>query len=60
MGLKFYAFNLLATHLNIWKKNTRVNRNRNKRSKMYALYSAWKFYTKEKVLLRKYLTECNL
>lgn len=27
---------------------------------MYALFSAWKFYTKERVLLKKYLTECNV
>ena len=26
---------------------------------MYALFSAWKFYTKERSLLKKYLNECN-
>lgn len=27
---------------------------------MYAIYSAWKFYTKERILLKKYLMECNM
>jgi hypothetical protein len=26
---------------------------------LYTVLSAWKFYTKERVLLKKYLTECN-
>jgi len=26
---------------------------------MYTLFSAWKFYTKERVLLKKYLRECG-
>lgn len=60
MALKFYAYNLLMNHLNAWKREARVNRNRQKRSRMYAIFSAWKFYTKEKVLLRKYLSECNM
>lgn len=29
------------------------------RSRMYTVYSAWKFYTKERVLLKKYLLECG-
>lgn len=32
---------------------------KNKRSKMYSILVAWKFYTKEKSLLKKYLNECN-
>ncbi|CDW90710.1 UNKNOWN [Stylonychia lemnae] len=59
MALKFYALNLMISHLRAWKREVRVNRNRQKRSKMYAIYSAWKFYTKERVLLKKYLLECN-
>ena len=26
---------------------------------MYSVFSAWKFYTKERVLLKKYLFECG-
>jgi len=59
MALKFYAYNLMVGHLKAWKKEVRMNRNRQKRSKMYAVYSAWKFYTKERSLLKKYLLECN-
>ena len=29
------------------------------RSKMYSIFSAWKFYVKERVLLKKYLFECG-
>ena len=28
-------------------------------SKLYSIYAAWKFYTKENLLLKKYLEECN-
>eukprot|EP00347_Sterkiella_histriomuscorum_P015932 403355136 len=60
MALKLYAFNLMTSHLHAWRKEVRVNRNRQKRSKMYSMFSAWKFYTKERVLLKKYLQECNM
>jgi hypothetical protein len=33
---------------------------RNRRSKLYSLFSAWKFYIRERVLLKQYLKECNL
>ena len=26
---------------------------------MYSVYSAWKFYTKERTLLKRYLSECG-
>ena len=26
---------------------------------MYTLFSAWKFYTKERILLKRYLVECG-
>ena len=26
---------------------------------MYSVYSAWKFYTKERTLLKRYLFECG-
>ena len=29
------------------------------RSRMYSLFSAWKFYTKERSLLKRYLFECG-
>jgi hypothetical protein len=29
------------------------------RSKKYAVFSAWKFYVKEKILLKRYLIECG-
>ena len=30
-----------------------------KRSRVYSVFSAWKFYTKERSLLKKYLFECG-
>ena len=30
-----------------------------RRSKMYSIFSAWKFYTKERSLLKRYLFECG-
>lgn len=57
--MRLYAKNLMISHLKAWRKETKVNRNRQKRSKMYAVFSALKFYTKERVLLKKYLKECN-
>jgi hypothetical protein len=50
---------LLTKHLTAWKEEAHANRNRQARSKLYAVLSAWKFYTKERVLLKKYLKECN-
>jgi len=32
---------------------------KNIRSRMYTIFSAWKFYTKERVLLKRYLVECG-
>jgi hypothetical protein len=29
------------------------------RSRLYTVFSSWKFYTKERVLLKKYLFECG-
>lgn len=29
------------------------------KSRLYSIFSAWKFYTKEKILLKKYLNECG-
>jgi hypothetical protein len=29
------------------------------RSKKYAIFSAWKFYVKERILLKRYLVECG-
>ena len=58
-ALRLYAKNLMISHLRAWQREVEVNRNRQNRSKMYAVFSALKFYTKEKVLLKKYLSECN-
>ena len=30
-----------------------------KRSRVFSVFSAWKFYTKERSLLKKYLFECG-
>ena len=30
-----------------------------RRSRMYSVFAAWKFYTKERSLLKKYLFECG-
>ena len=35
------------------------NKKRHTRSKLYAIFSAWKFYIKERSLLKMYLRECN-
>ena len=31
----------------------------NDRSRLYALFSSWKLYVKERVLLKRYLIECG-
>jgi hypothetical protein len=33
---------------------------RHTRSKLYAMFSGWKFYIKERSLLKMYLRECNV
>jgi hypothetical protein len=58
--LRFHAFNLLSNHLRAWRKEVQQNRKRHNRSKLYAIFSAWKFYIKERSLLKKYLRESNI
>ena len=43
-----------------WKKEIQQNRKRHVRSKLYAIFSAWKFYIKERTLLKMYLKESNI
>ena len=31
----------------------------NKYSRLYSIFVAWKFHIKEKIILKKYLNECN-
>ena len=59
-ALKFYAIKLMTKYMKNWKTESKMARIRQKRSKLYAIISAWKFYTKERVLLKKYLKECNI
>jgi len=58
--MRFYSYTLQARFLNAWKKEINQNKKRNIRSKLYALFSAWKFYIKERTLLKMYLKESNI
>lgn len=56
-ALRFNAFSIAARHFRAWRRELRMNRNRQVRSRMYAIFSAWKFHTKERGLLKRYLRE---
>jgi hypothetical protein len=58
-ALRFYAYNLQARHIRSWRKEVLANKKKQTRSKLYAIFSAWKFYIKERSLLKMYLRECN-
>lgn len=52
--------NLLVAHFNEWKDVYIEEKSKAARSKLYSMFSSWKLYAKEKVLLKKYLKECNI
>ena len=51
---------LLAAHFNEWKDVYIEEKANATRSKLYSIFSSWKLYAKEKVLLKKYLKESNI
>ena len=53
------AFNVLADQCEQQQQQSTLDEEGCVRSKMYSVFSAWKFYTKERVLLKKYLFECG-
>lgn len=54
-----YANKTLGVVYRAMRSQAYILAKKNKRSKMYSILVAWKFYTKEKTLLKKYLNECN-
>ncbi len=52
--------NLLASYFKSMKSFYKEQKNKAERSKLYSIFSSWKFYSKEKVLLKKYLRESNV
>jgi hypothetical protein len=50
------AFKLLKSNKEIYEEETGIQ---NDRSRLYALFSSWKLYVKERVLLKRYLIECG-
>jgi len=55
----FCYFHLLQKNFCALKKETRESVEKSKYSRLYSLFVAWKFFVKEKTLLKKYLQECN-
>ena len=53
------AFNALADQCEQKQQLSTLDEQDCIRSRMYSIFSAWKFYTKERVLLKKYLFECG-
>lgn len=50
---------LLGNAFDQWNATCRKDDDTQKRSRMYSIFSAWKFYTKERSLLKRYLFECG-
>ena len=59
-AMKFYVYSLQSRHLKAWRREIQNHKRRNVRSKLYAIFSAWKFYIKERTLLKMYLQESNI
>lgn len=59
-ALRFYSHQLQARNFKSWKKEILHNKKRHVRSKLYTIFSAWKFYIKERTLLKMYLRESNI
>ena len=58
------AFDLLYDKLTrkyfgAYKRAIIEMRNKNKHSKLFSVFVAWKFYIRENKLVQKYLSECN-
>jgi len=51
---------LLLAHFKEWKDVYVEEKSKAMRSKLYSVFSSWKLYAKEKVLLKKYLKESNV
>lgn len=58
-ALSFYSYKLSLRVFALLRQSTSESKLKNKYSKLYSVFVAWKFYVKEKVLLKKYLNECN-
>ena len=51
---------LKALAFDTWRSElTKNDDDSRKRSRMYSIFSAWKFYTKERTLLKRFLIECG-
>ena len=61
MKLMSKGFESLARHHEQRQDERKApeEQNNTMRSKVYSVFSAWKFYAKERVLLKKYLFECG-
>ena len=57
--LCFKAFKSLKLVAFYEEQENKEESARSIRSRMYTLFSAWKFYTKERILLKRYLVECG-
>lgn len=54
-----YHFNLKGKVMKQLRMQTRELRSKGRYSRLYSIFINWKFFTKEKGLLKKYLNECN-
>ena len=56
---QFRANSLMSRYFDLWVKNGGEKSDTQARSRLYSIFSAWKFYTKERNLLKRYLFECG-
>ena len=56
---QFRANSLMTRYFDLWAQQGRKESDTQTRSRLYSIFSAWKFYTKERNLLKRYLFECG-
>ena len=58
-AVEFYQGRLLGRAFDLWLESKNIVDEAERRSRMYSVFSGWKFYTKERTLLKRYLFECG-
>lgn len=56
---QFCEGRLLGRAFDLWLDSRKTVDEAERRSRMYSVFSGWKFYTKERTLLKRYLFECG-
>lgn len=55
----YFSEKIVSRVFDSWVKLSRKESEQQKRSRMYSVFSAWKFFAKERTLLKRYLFECG-